>query len=571
MREPNRERKSDIKYNISLNEEQKQAKQLILENQITIITGQAGCLGIDTEVLMFDGTFKKVQDVVVGDRLMGTDSTPRNVLELKRGVEQMYWVRQKKGDDYRVNESHILSLKRVQSARYPRVVSGDKRNSDFSRPPIHDKKISTVNITVNDFLKLKNRKQYMGYISPCIHFDSADLLIEPYYLGLWLGDGSKRDIKQITNIDTEIIEYLNSFGCDVHTRKHDNASHYFKDMCIELNDKFLKIYGLTNIASLKEKYIPKDYLYNSKENRLQLLAGLIDSDGHYSNTGKYYEITQKNKMLSEQIAFLSRSLGFKTNIRTKTATMKRADNTTYSCEVYRITFMPNEILPVKINRKKNEISSDFKDRSHTGITVEKDCVDNYYGFALDGDNLFLLKDLTVTHNTGKSLVGAITALDFLNKKMSDKILVTRAAIEVGKSLGFLPGELSDKYSPYIEALIDNLNKCTDKQKVIDFVRSGKIEGLPVQYIRGKTIDDILIVEESQNLSPFEMEAILTRLGKTGKIIINGDNQQRDTQNTKTGLDFAIELSKNIEGIAWIKLKENHRSGLVGKILDFIYG
>lgn len=179
--------------------------------------------------------------------------------------------------------------------------------------------------------------------------------------------------------------------------------------------------------------------------------------------------------------------------------------------------------------------------------------------------------ITGRAGSGKSLVGAITALDFLNKKECDKILVTRAAIEVGRTLGLLPGELDSKYSPYIEALIDNLNKCTDKQKVSDFVKSGRIQGLPVQFIRGKTIDDVLIVEEAQNLSPFEMEAILTRLGRTGKIIINGDNQQRDTNNQKTGLDFAIELSKNIDGIAWIKLKENHRSGLVGKILDYVYG
>lgn len=179
--------------------------------------------------------------------------------------------------------------------------------------------------------------------------------------------------------------------------------------------------------------------------------------------------------------------------------------------------------------------------------------------------------ITGSAGTGKSLVGAITALDFLNKKECDKILVTRAAIEVGRSLGFLPGELDSKFNPYIEALIDNLHKCTDKQKVNDFVKSGRIEGLPVQYIRGKTIDDVLIVEESQNLTPFEMEAILTRLGKTGKIIINGDNNQRDTNNSKTGLDFAIELSKNIKGIGWIKLKENHRSGLVGDILDYVYG
>lgn len=179
--------------------------------------------------------------------------------------------------------------------------------------------------------------------------------------------------------------------------------------------------------------------------------------------------------------------------------------------------------------------------------------------------------ITGRAGSGKSLVGAITALDFLNKKECDKILVTRAAIEVGRSLGMLPGELDNKFNPYIEALIDNLHKCTDKQKINDFVKNGRIQGLPVQFVRGKTIDDVLIVEEAQNLSPFEMEAILTRLGRTGKIIINGDNQQRDTNNQKTGLDFAIELSKNIDGVAWIKLKENHRSGLVGKILDYVYG
>jgi phosphate starvation-inducible PhoH-like protein len=179
--------------------------------------------------------------------------------------------------------------------------------------------------------------------------------------------------------------------------------------------------------------------------------------------------------------------------------------------------------------------------------------------------------ITGVAGTGKSLVGAITALDFLNKKECDKILVTRAAIEVGKTLGFLPGMLDEKFNPYIEALIENLYKCTDKIKVDDYVKQGKIQGMPVQFVRGKTIDDILIVEEAQNLTRHEMEAILTRLGKTGKIILNGDNTQKDINQGVTGLDFAIDLSKNVDGIVWIKLKENHRSGLVGKILDYIYG
>lgn len=179
--------------------------------------------------------------------------------------------------------------------------------------------------------------------------------------------------------------------------------------------------------------------------------------------------------------------------------------------------------------------------------------------------------ITGRAGSGKSLVGSITALDFLNKKQCDKILVARSAIEVGKSLGFLPGDLREKFNPYMEALIENLYKCTDRLKVDEYVKNGKIMALPIQFIRGKTIDDILIIEEAQNLTKKEMEAVLTRLGTTGKIVINGDQSQRDINETYTGLDFAIELSKNIEGIVHIKLKENHRSGLVGKILDYIYG
>jgi phosphate starvation-inducible PhoH-like protein len=178
--------------------------------------------------------------------------------------------------------------------------------------------------------------------------------------------------------------------------------------------------------------------------------------------------------------------------------------------------------------------------------------------------------ITGRAGSGKSLVGAVTALDFLTTKQCNKILVTRSAIEVGRSLGYLPGNLDDKFNVYIEALIENLYKCSDKVKIDDFVKNDKIQGLPVQYIRGKTIDDVLLVEEAQNLTPREMEAIITRLGKTGKIIINGDSAQRDISENYTGLDFVIELSKSIEGIEHIKLKENHRSGLVGKILDYIY-
>ena len=177
--------------------------------------------------------------------------------------------------------------------------------------------------------------------------------------------------------------------------------------------------------------------------------------------------------------------------------------------------------------------------------------------------------------SGKSLVCAQAALDFLKKKQVECIYNTRAAIEVGRSLGFLPGALSEKFDPYMEALVENLIKCcSDKSEVPKMIEDGKVKALPVQFIRGKTIDDILIVEEAQNLTKGEMLAILTRLGKNGKIVINGDNEQTDIKSSTgeiNGLSYVIELSKKIEEIKWIKLKENHRSDLVGKILEYEYG
>lgn len=172
--------------------------------------------------------------------------------------------------------------------------------------------------------------------------------------------------------------------------------------------------------------------------------------------------------------------------------------------------------------------------------------------------------------SGKSLICAQTALDFLMTKQCNHIFVTRATIEVGNSLGFLPGSLDDKFDPYLEAFQENLEKCYDKVKIQELVKDKKIVAYPVQFIRGKTIDDVLVVEEAQNLTKGEMLAILTRLGKTGKIIINGDNEQKDTRESYTGLSYAIDVAKKIEGIEWVKLKENHRSDLVGKILDFEY-
>lgn len=563
--------KNPINYSVQLDEDQKIVKEAIMNNQIVVVTGRAGCLAYGTKVLMYDGSFKEVQDVFLGDELMGTDSKPRKILSLFRGVQQMYKIIQNKGLSYIVNEDHILSLINNTPAVFKRKMVNGKRVFDYDSEPLHEKKSEVLNISVKDYLNLNKKivKQIKGYVSDTIEFIEKPLLIDPYYFGLWLGDGDKRQIRSITTSDIEIIEYLKSVGGE-----YSKSSNYEillpKGM---YNDEFKKIYNLKTIDSLDEKYIPDDYIINSKENRLKLLAGILDSDGHYVDKGKYYDLCLKDKTLLENIAYICRSLGFKTNFRKRVSKMKRKDGSIYECDTYRLSIiLTNDLqIPVKIERKKHSKNSDFKNRKLTGIKIEKLNKDNYYGFELDGNNLFMLEDFTVTHNSGKSLVSIQSAIDLFFKKQISKVLVTRANVETGRSLGYLPGSLDEKFDPYLEAFKENLYKCySNKEKIDGHYKSGDISSLPVAFIRGKTIDDILVVEETQNLSKHEVLSILTRLGKNGKIVFNGDFDQTDIQDTFTGLHYLKKLSNVISEIKWFNLKNNHRSDLVSKILDFEY-
>ena len=565
-----RELKNEIKYKITLDEDQKKVKESIFNNQIVVITGRAGCLAYGTKIIMYDGSVKEVQDIVVGDQLMGVDSTHRTVLSLARGKQQMYKIVQNKGISYIVNEDHILSLINNIPAKYRRKTLNGKRVFDYNSVPLSEKKSEVLNISVKNYLKLNKKliKQTKGYISDTVQFPEKPLPIDPYYLGLWLGDGNKRSIRSITTNDIVIIKYLKSIGAE------HSKSHKFEMLLPKgtYGTEFKKIYELNTVDGLDEKYIPKDYIINSKENRLKLLAGLIDSDGYYVNKGKYYEIGLKDKILLENITYICRSLGFKTNFRERLSKMTRTDGSIYQCTTYRLSIiLTNDLeIPIKIERKKHEKGSNFKNKKLTGIKVEKLNVDDYYGFELDGDGLFLLEDFTVTHNSGKSLVTAQTSLDMLFKKEVSKIYITRANVVTGRDMGFLPGDIDDKLNPYLEAFKENLYSCYDKEKIDKHIQSKEIDGTPLAYIRGKTIQDVLVVEEAQNMTKHEILAILTRLGKNGRIIINGDVEQSDIKETYTGLHYVIDLSKKIDGIEYFKLKNNHRSDLVGKILDYEY-
>ena len=354
--------------------------------------GFGKCLAIDTPIMMSDGTFKKVQDVQIGDKLMGDDSTPRNVLSLARGKEQMYKISSKKGDEYIVNESHILSLK---------CSTNFKSNM---------KKGHIVDISVKDFLNLP--KSYhgragplLGYKVPVI-FSETHVDFDPYLLGYWLGDGTSSNTG-ITTQDSYIIKYLVELFKTKHTDLYlrYTGSHYdYRINAIngyKNGNSFMMFLRKNNL--INNKHIPFNYKCNSRNIQLQLLAGIIDSDGYQK--GNCYEICQKNTQLANDIVFLCRSLGFACYIKKCKKTCTNAPNGPKTGEYNRICVYGSglEEIPVLCPRKKSTRRQQIKDALVYRITVEKLEVDNYYGFEIDGNRRFILGDFSVTHNTSISL------------------------------------------------------------------------------------------------------------------------------------------------------------------------
>ncbi len=177
-------------------------KLLKMTSRIRGVAG--GCLAAGTKVLMYDLTTKSVEDVLIGDVLMGPDAKPRKVLELFGGRSVMYKVAQKKGIDYIVNDQHKLVFE--DQGRDTRATVDGKR--------IYTGREHTDGlhiITAQDFYNgsWKSTERRFKGIKASLEFDAQEVQLDPYYLGLWLGDGTSRNA-YITNVDAEISDYLYS-------------------------------------------------------------------------------------------------------------------------------------------------------------------------------------------------------------------------------------------------------------------------------------------------------------------------------------------------------------------------
>jgi len=372
-----------------------------------ILMEEMGCHIKGTEVLMYNNTFKKVEDIQNGDLLMGIDSTPRIVNNVHSGVDQMYKITLSNGDWHIVNSKHLVHFKRHL---------WNKNTDEY------------LNIPAENLYKWKDLQGC--YIQKAnIVYPYKEVKIDPYLLGLWLGDGDSNYIS-IANEDKEVLDWLleNYNGHLIDLKQSETCKVFYIKTKEVLYDDF-RYYNLFG-----NKHIPLDYIYNAPEIGLQLLAGLIDTDGNLSikKHSKCFEITQRydRKHILDAVKAIATNLGLRCTMSTRLSTGKKA-----GVLHYRLRISGNiAIIPTKIKRKKApKLEIKYKTRRNWNdytFKIEPYKEDIYYGFEVDKDNLFILKDGTITHNSFK---GLLSLYDITRKSVEDGDLVFACMYLVGTS------------------------------------------------------------------------------------------------------------------------------------------
>lgn len=376
----------------------------------TVIIGKPGCFEPGTQVLMYNGDVCNVENVKLWDLVMGDDGTPRTVLQLCSERENMYKIELEGGrGSYTVNEGHSL------------VLVGDDGDT-------------TIEISVREYLqKSPDWKKNWSVFRKGVEFPDKNVEIDPYLIGLLLAiDG---------------LKYLDA-----------NVQNWIKQYTSQQKINPIDLLEFSNTIMYRD-FIPQEYKINSRANRLKLLAGVIDSDGWYDkNKGKYH-IVKFGENLSNDIAFLARSLGF--DVQLQKLTQKcRIGVETFSDFFYQITIggSGNQI-PILVSSKKAILEEKDYGYIPYNFSVEFVGEGDYYGFVLDGNHRFLLGSFDVVRNTGKSTL--ITSL-----------LYEKSHIY---SSGMVCSGTEDSNHHYSQLFPETFiyNKL-EKQKVEDFVKRQKI-------------------------------------------------------------------------------------------------
>lgn len=467
---------------------------------------KATCFDPHTRVLMADKTVREIKDISVGDIVCGDDNKPRKVLGTISGTDQMYLIKQNKAEDYIVNSNHILVLRATGVSPYVAARSGKsqgyrlvyyrkcmsdtclnkncckkafkKREIAFpTREEAEEELNELVNgnldpdnfvrdgdifeISVKDWFKICSKDvretRLKGYkvAKPVFESENTDLPLDPYFLGIWLGDGDKTG-PVITSVDPEIELYLNYLAMNYsdmtvvkHTTKTGAVSstgvtskkdyHRFR-LKNNVKDELNPITkSLRNLDVLNNKHIPDIYMKASEKDRFRLLAGLLDTDGHlsYGSSSKgiggswTYVFSQSDchEQLLHQTKELAQSLGLSVGCVQQKEYVPLGEKETFrdgrrlhTKYIISISGERMKEVPCFIERKKASVKCvdhRFLTRNVSKIQVTPLEEGDYVGITVDGNERFLLEDCTVVHNCGDSRLGGE---DFDNRLLNHLVL-----------------------------------------------------------------------------------------------------------------------------------------------------
>ncbi len=465
-------------------------------NRTVLFYGPPGCHAKGQPIMMSDGSIKLVENVVVGDHLMAPGGGSRLVRALARGREEMVRIVPVKGESHTVNVNHILTLVRNNWKL-------NKRNKSV----LH---YELVDVTVKEWLTWSaGRKAAHKLVrSDTITFPKVkeSLPLDPYILGVLIGDGSTKNGIRICSMDIEILDACESFSkecglnfVEVAFAKCGKAKTFgITGSRSKSNGTFgvLRDLGL-NVGS-GEKFIPSMYKTASVEERRQLLAGLMDTDGHLDRSG-CFDFCSKSERLANDVVFVARSLGFAAYVK---PCLKRATNSEKKeLKTYHRVSISGDLssVPTRIPRKKSFSRKQIKNVRYTGFTVEHLPIDDFYGFNLDGDGRFLLGDFTISHNTGKSTI-ARTLCENL------KLRSLRVRVEDVGSLGSGPVvEMMNIFNPDV-VIFDDLDRAISQVALLEtlenlhkrvpfvFATVNHIENLQQALIRPGRFDELIEIK-----------------------------------------------------------------------------
>ena len=358
-----------------------------------------GCHAKGTDILMYDGSLKKVENIKVNDEIMGINNQKRIALQTIKGTELLYRVTPNKGNSFLVNENHILAFEK----------QSDKTSGLYVKPRYTD----CVKVK-NCLNKSKTWKHLRKLQYSSANFKSIDkkIILDPWVLGVLIGDGCLLHGTSFTNSDDNIIELMNKkvkkFGVKptirykIKRKKSRNINYFYPKATRSIPNPLTSIIKQLGLYGKKsgDKFVPNIYKRGSRNTRLKILAGILDTEGHLCKNEFSY--VSKSKQLAKDVQFICKSLGFRAIFSKKIKSCQTIKKGVYwgvhiTGDLHLI---PNICQRKKVlNKRKCKVNPLV-----TGWKIEKTKIDNYYGFELDGDNLYLTGDFMIHHNSGKSLV-----------------------------------------------------------------------------------------------------------------------------------------------------------------------